>query len=72
MAFETPCEDADLVEVEGQAGFRRAENGYVLRNLIIVGAGVRIGDFCQDVSAHNALAFGIDADCVWHIHINAA
>ena len=59
MMPDIPSEDAHLVEVEGQAGPERAENGDILRNLVVGGGGLGVDDFGEHICAYDSLAFGM-------------
>ncbi len=72
MALEAPGEDANLIEIERQAGLGRSEDGDVLRHFVVGSGGFGVGHLGEHVSAHDALAFGINADLVGNIHIDAA
>ena len=72
VSLGAPGKHANLVEVEGQAGLWRTEDGDVLGNLRVGRVGVGIVDAGEHVCADYALAFGINSDFVGHIHIHAA
>ncbi len=64
MLFGVPGEDADLVEVVGEAGFVGGEDGDVDGDggdgvAVVEDAGVGVVDVGEDVGADDALAFGV-------------
>jgi len=64
VLFDVPGEDADLVEVIGQAGFVGGEDGDVDGDggdgiAVVENAGVGVVDVGEDVGADDALAFGV-------------
>src|SRR6185503_2946345 len=67
----TPREHADLIEIERQSRFGRTHRSHILWNLVIGHVGLRIGYLHQHVRAYDALAFGILAYLIRHIHIHA-
>lgn len=64
MLLGVPDEDADLVEVEGEAGFVGGEDGEVLGDggdggAVVEDAGVGVVDVGEDVGTDDALAVGV-------------
>lgn len=69
VLLDVPDEDANLVEVEGEAGFVGGEDGDVLGDAgdggaVVEHAGVGVVDVGEDVGADDALAFGVAEDGV--------
>ena len=57
MMFHVPGEDANLIEVEGQAVFGLGQQGQILRNFFVA-----VGHFVEHEEGYDALAFGILRD----------
>ena len=70
--FQAPGEDANLVEVEGEAGLWRSERGDVFRDFMVGRAGVVVMHLGDDVGANHALALGILRYVVGNIDVDAA
>lgn len=71
VVAEAPSEDADLVEVAGQAGFGLRESHDVLGN-VLGGGGLGVADGGQLVGADDALVLSVLGDGIGDIHIDAA
>ena len=73
--FRVPGEDADLVEVVGQAGFIGGEDCEVLRDAgygltVVDHAGVGVVYVGEDVGAYDALAFGVAGQGVGGVYVD--
>lgn len=70
VALHAPGEDANLVEVEWQTGFWRAECGYVFGNLVMGRVGLGVGDMGEYIGSNDSLAFRILPYFVGHVDIH--
>ena len=65
MTLHVPGEDANLVEVEGQAVFGLRQNGQVLRDLLFA-----VAHFIEHKVRYNALPLRVLCDLEGHVEIN--
>ena len=72
MALEAPGEDADLVEVVGEASLVGAQDGDVDGDVLVVLRGFGIVDGGEDVGSDEALALGVTGEGVGGVDVHHA